>query len=384
MPTGPGDILHLIRHGQVSTRGDALEVTGLSRMTLTQRLDALFAARLIVEGETTGATGGRRRRSLAFNTRQSHALVAAIDTTHTRIAITDLGGKVLGEDSIDVSVDEGPSEVLDRIVTAVEFLLARHNLDREDLCGLGLSLPGPLDPETGRPSQPPILPGWDAFPIAEHLQATLAGVPILTANDADAAAMGEFAAGYTHVRSLVLVKVSTGIGTGIVIDGRSYTGGDGGAGDIGHVRVSHSDARCQCGMVGCLAAVASGRAVAAELTRLGFPAASGRDVRELLRAGNVEAASLTQQAGRHIGEVMATVVCLLNPQVVLVGGALASASLLAGIRETLYRLALPRATRHMALQLGSLGDDAAIAGLTRLVVDQQFSPDAVNAKLRAT
>ncbi len=105
-------------------------------------------------------------------------------------------------------------------------------------------------------------------------------------------------------------------------------------------------------------------------------------MRELLRAGNADAARLTQQAGRRIGEVMATVVCLLNPEVVLIGGALASAPLLAGIRETLYKLSLPRATRHLTLQLGALGEDAAIAGLTRLVVDHEFSADAVNARLR--
>ena len=169
----------------------------------------------------------------------------------------------------------------------------------------------------------------------------------------------------------------------MVIKGRSYTGVDGGAGDIGHVRVSsRSDALCQCGAHGCLAAVASGRAVAGELTALGFPVASGREVRELLDSGNAGAARLTQQAGRRIGEVMATVVCLLNPEVVLIGGDLASAPLLAGIRETLYRLALPRATRHMALQLGSLGEDAAVVGLTRLVVDREFSASAVNLKLR--
>jgi predicted NBD/HSP70 family sugar kinase len=383
MPTGPGDVLDLIRHGRAGTRGDVLAVTGLSRMTITQRIDALLGAGMIVEGPTTEATGGRRRRSLEFNTSQSHALVTAIDTTHTRIAVTDLGGAVLAEDSIDVAVDEGPSAVLDRIATAAGALLGKHDVDLDRLCGLGLSIPGPVDPESGRPSQPPILPGWDAYPIAEHLQSALPGVPVLTANDADAAAMGEYAAGYTHVRSLCLVKVSTGIGTGIVIDGRSYSGVDGGAGDIGHVRVSpRSDARCQCGLTGCLAAVASGRAVAAELTALGIPASSGREVRQLLQAGNAEAARLTQEAGQRIGEVMATVVCLLNPEVVLIGGALASASLLAGIRETLYRIALPRATRHMALQLGTLGEDAAVAGLTRLVVDQQFSPDVVNAKLR--
>jgi predicted NBD/HSP70 family sugar kinase len=196
--------------------------------------------------------------------------------------------------------------------------------------------------------------------------------------------MGEYAAGNTHVKTLCLVKVSTGIGTGIVIGGRSYTGVDGGAGDIGHVRVSpRSEARCECGMQGCLAAVASGRAVAAELRSLGFEAASGRDVRALLQAGEPDAARLTRAAGKRIGEVLATVVCLLNPEVVLVGGALASAPLLAGMRETLYRIALPRATRHMALHLGSLGEDAAVAGLTRLVVDREFSPDTVNARLRA-
>lgn len=382
MPHGPGDVLNLIRHGRARTRGDVLELTGLSRMTIAQRLAALLAEDMIVEGEDPAATGGRRRRSLVFNTSQSRVLVASVDTTHTRIAITNLGGNVEAEDQIEASVQEGPSHVLDQIAAAMAALLERSGMRPTDLCGSGISLPGPVDPTSGRPSQPPILPGWDAYPVAEHLQAGLPGVPVLTANDADAAALGEYAAGYTHTTSMCLVKVSTGIGTGIVINGQSYTGADGGAGDIGHVRVSSpSDALCQCGAHGCLAAVASGRAVAAELTALGVAAASGREVRELLRAGNAEAARLTQQAGRQIGEVMATVVCLLNPEVVLIGGAMASAPLLSGIRETLYRVSLPRATRHMTLQLGSLGDDAAVVGLTRLVVDSQFSAEAVNQRL---
>jgi predicted NBD/HSP70 family sugar kinase len=384
VPSGPGDVLDLIRRGRATTRGDVLEATGLSRMTISQRLDTLLNAGMIVEGQTSEATGGRRRRSLVFNTSQSHVLVAAIDTTHTRIAVTDLGGAVLGEASIDVSVSAGPSTVLDRIVLAIGAVLDKQSLDPNNLCGLGLSLPGPIDPVSGRPSQPPMMPGWDAYPVAEHLQPAVPRVPILTANDADAAAMGEYAGAYSHVKSLCLVKVSTGIGTGIVIGGRSYSGVDGGAGDIGHVRVSPpSEARCQCGMHGCLATVASGRAVAAELRSLGFEAASARDVRALLQSGEPEAARLTRVAGKRIGEVIATMVCLLNPEVVLVGGALASAPLLAGMRETLYRLALPRATRHMALQLGLLGEDAALAGMTRLVVDEQFSPNAVNTRLQA-
>src|SRR3954454_23698165 len=325
MPTGPGEVLSLIRHGRALTRGDVRDVTGLSRMTVAQRLDALLDAGIIVEGDTQEATGGRRRRSLNFNTLQSRALVAAVDTTHTRIALTDLAGSIQAQHELEVPVRDGPVAVLDKIAAEMAALLGLACVTPDDLCGAALSLPGPIDPESGRPSQPPILPGWDAYPVAEHLQAGLPGVPVLTANDADAAALGEYAVGKTGARSLCLVKVATGIGTGIVIDAHSYTGADGGAGDIGHVRISpRSEALCQCGMHGCLAAVASGRAVALELAALGYPASSGREVGELLRAGNADAARLTQQAGRRIGEVMATVVCLLNPEVVLIGGALAS------------------------------------------------------------
>lgn len=383
MTTGPGDIVELIRRGRATTRGDVLEATGLSRMTVSQRVEALVASGIVLDGQPSDATGGRRRRVLVFNHAHSQVLAVAVDTTHTRIAVTDLGGRILADDEIDVAVAEGPSVVLDRISTAVGALLDKLDLAPGDLCGAGLSLPGPVDPASGRPSQPPILPGWDAYPVAEHLQGTLPGVTVHTANDADASALGEYAASYDGVGSLCLVKVSTGIGTGIVIDGRLYTGTDGGAGDIGHVRaLTGSDALCQCGMRGCLAAIASGRAVAASLSELGYPASSARDVRELLQAGNADAAHLTQVAGQRIGEVMATMVCVLNPAVALIGGALASAPLLAGIRETLYRSALPRATRHMSLQLGVLDQDAALVGLTRFVVDHEYSPERLNQLVR--
>jgi len=381
MPTGPGDVFELIRGARATTRGEVRDATGLSRMTVSQRIDALLGEGLIIEGPAGDATGGRRPRSLSFNAAHSLVLTAAVDTTHTRVALTYLSGAILASEDIEVAVEGGPSPTLDAIASACARLLEDTETRLDRVCGMGISVPGPVDPVTGRPSQPPIMPGWDAYPIADHLQATLPGVPVLTANDADAAAVGEHAVGYPNVRALCLVKVSTGIGTGIVIDGKAYRGADGGSGDIGHVRLHHEvSAVCQCGATGCLAAVAGGRAVARQLTDLGVEAASGRDVGELLAQGNALAAQATQDAGRMIGEVMATVVSLLNPEVVVVGGDMASPSLLAGIRETLYRLSLPRATRHLSLQLGSLGNNAAVVGLTRLVVDEQFSVAAVNAR----
>lgn len=383
MVSGPGDVLELVRRGRARTRGDVVDATGLSRLTVAQRVDALLDARLIVEGETTGPTGGRRSRSLLFNGSHSVVAVAAVDTTHARLAVTDLDGAVLAEDSLAVDIADGPVPVLDLLAGGLARLLERHGSSPSALSGIGLSLPGPIDPVTGRPNQPPIMPGWDGYPVADHLSGALGETKVHTANDADAAALGEFAAGHEGARALCLVKVSTGIGAGIVLDGRSYTGADGGAGDIGHVKVEPSSSSvCRCGAHGCLAALASGAAVARQLAELGRPVTHGLEVGELLRAGDPDAGRLTQQAGRRIGEVLAALVCVLNPEVLLVGGALASTPLLTGIRETLYRLCLPRATRHLTLQLGTLGHRAAVVGLTRLVVDRELSAEAVNRRLR--
>ena len=225
------------------------------------------------------------------------------------------------------------------------------------------------------------MPGWDAYPISEHLGDALR-VPVLVSNDADAAALGEQRQAHPDSRSLCFLKVSSGIGTGIVLGGQVYRGTDGGAGDIGHVKIAGYDHLvCQCGAHGCLAAVASGRAVARSLSALGKPATSGSDVGKYLADGDADAGRLTQQAGRVIGEVVATIVSLLNPGEVVIGGMLASAPLLAGVRETLYPRSLPRATRHLTVSQSTLGERAATVGLAALVVDREYSATAVNAAL---
>lgn len=380
MSTGPGAVFELIRHGRARTRGDILESTGLSRMTVAQRVDALLSAELIREAGALRPSGGRRPTQLEFNIEHSVVIAATVDTTHSRTALTDLSGRILAEENIDLAVVDGPEKVLHAIVDSVTRLLERIQVPLSKVCGMGVSVPGPVDPNTATPSQPPIMPGWDAYPIAEHLHDALQ-LPMLVENDANAMAIGEQSAGFSDCPALCLVKISTGIGSGIVIGGQVYRGIDGGAGDIGHVRLAgYPDVLCQCGSYGCLAAVASGRAVAQSLTALGYDAVSGRDVRGLLEQGNVEAMRLTHDAGRRIGDVMATVVCLLNPGVLLIGGDLASSTLLSGVREALYPMSLPRATRNLDVRLAVLGDDAGIVGMTRAVVDKVFARSAVDAR----
>lgn len=377
---GPGDVLELIRERGPLTRGDVLDITGLSRMTVSSRIDALLDAGLIVERGIERVTGGRPSRRLEFNPSHATVIAASVDTTHTTVALTDLAGRVLATERVDVAVADGPDQTLNVIAERAKALLAAAP-GGERVAAIGISVPGPVDPDTGRPSQPPIMPGWDAYPIAEHLGDAL-GVPVLVANDADAAALGEQRAAHPGSRSLCFIKVSSGIGTGIVIGGQVYRGADGGAGDIGHVKIAGNDDKvCQCGAHGCLAAVASGRAVATALTAIGKPAASGTDVGVYLAAGDTDAARLTQEAGRVIGEVVATVVSLLNPAEVVLGGMMASAPLLTGVRETLYPRSLPRATRHLTVSLSTLGADAATVGLAALVVDREYSAAVVDAAL---
>jgi predicted NBD/HSP70 family sugar kinase len=378
--SGPGDVLQLVRRNEANTRRDIQDVTGLSRVTVAQRVDTLLQARLIKESGEGHATGGRRPSRLIFDVRHTALAVATVDTEHSRTAITDLDGNVLASATVEIDIGIAPKTVLTALTASITGLLEPAGLDISQLSGVGISVPGPVDPHTRRPSQPPIMPGWDAYPIADHLAESLP-MPIFVENDADAMAFGEQSTNYPDTASLILVKVSTGIGSGLVISGSLYHGIDGGAGDIGHIRLAGETALCQCGSRGCLAAVASGRAVARRLTELGINATSGRDVRALLDSGNVEALTLTQEAGQKIGEVMATVVSMVNPGVLVVSGDLASTALLGGLRETLYPRSLARATRNLDVRLTTLGEDAGIVGMARIVTDSLFSAAAINTRL---
>jgi predicted NBD/HSP70 family sugar kinase len=380
--SGPGDVFQLIRLDEANTRKDLQLITGLSRMTVAQRVDSLLAAGLIREAGEGDATGGRRPSRLEFDVDRSMIAVASVDTTHSSTALTNLDGTIHTAEVVETAISDGPEAVLNELAASFQRLLEQAGRPLADLAGIGIAVPGPVDPHNGRPSQPPIMPGWDAYPVIEHLQKVLP-VPVFVENDADAMAYGEQSAVYPDCSSLCLVKVSTGIGTGVVINGTVYHGVDGGAGDIGHIRLAGETALCQCGSRGCLAAVASGRAVAEALTARGVTAQSGRDISRLVAEGSVDTLSLIHEAGLRIGEVMATVISVVNPGVLVISGDLASSALIGGIRETLYPRSLARATRNLEIRLSALGEDAGLIGMARLVVNHLYSADQVNSRLLA-
>jgi predicted NBD/HSP70 family sugar kinase len=386
-----GHLLELIRSGQASTRGELQALTGLSRSTVGQRLDQLFAAGWLVSTPGQLSTGGRPSFRLAFDTGHAIVLCADLDATHAHAAVLDLAGTVLAERNGELRVSDGPEPVLDALAVWFAELLADSGRPAGAVCGVGLSVPGPVEFDSGLVIRPPIMPGWDAYPIRERLRGALAtragthpALPVLVDNDANLMALGEQRRGWPECSTFMLVKVSTGIGAGVVVDGHAFRGIDGGAGDLGHIRLhDRADARCMCGSYGCLAAVASGRAVAGQLADLGVPAVSGADVRRLLDSGQPDAVRLAREAGQRCGEVLATAVTLINPGVLMIAGDLAETHFLTGVRELLYQRALPRTTRNLQVVTSHLGDQAALVGAAAMLVEHLYAPRQADERLAA-
>ncbi|MEV7884071.1 ROK family protein [Streptomyces sp. NPDC002817] len=386
-----GDLLELVRSGRAITRGALQQATGLSRATVGQRLDRLFRAGWLREGAggpVDSPLGGRPSITLEFDDAHAVVLVADLDTRHARAAVLSLTGELLAEHSGTLVIEDGPDVVLGELGRWFAELLEKAGHRAGEVCGIGLAVPGPVDSESGRVVQPPMMPGWDGYDIRGRLARSFtehtgaAPVPVLVDNDANLMAYGEQRTSCPDCSAFVLVKVSTGIGAGVVVGGSIFRGIDGGAGDIGHIRVG-ADALCRCGSRGCLAAVASGGAVARRLAEAGVPAASGSDVRDLLTAGHPEAAALAREAGRQVGDVLATVVTLLNPGVLMIAGDLAGTAFLTGVRELLYQRALPRSTAHLDVVTSRLGERAGLVGAGVLVVEHLYAPERVEERLAA-
>jgi glucokinase len=212
------------------------------------------------------------------------------------------------------------------------------------------------------------MPGWDSYDVVGHLGDKLDG-PVLVDNDVNMMALGEHATEYAGVEHLLFVKVATGIGAGVISGGRLHRGAQGAAGDIGHIQAPGQTELCRCGNTGCLEAVASAAAIAAQLQDQGIDARTSQDVVTLVRSGNPAATRAVRQAGREIGTVLAACVSLLNPAAIVVGGSLSQAgdSLLAGIRETIYARSLPLATTELKVVASRTGPGAPLRGAAVMV-----------------
>jgi predicted NBD/HSP70 family sugar kinase len=382
---GTGEIFQILRDGHARTKAELAELTGLARSTVALRVDALLASDLLRPAGEAASTGGRPPARVAFNARAGIVLAVDLGATHATVAVADLAGVILDARTRTVDIGDGPESLLDTILGDGTELLATASAEGLPLLGVGIGVPGPVEHSTGRPTNPPIMPGWDRFDVPGYVQRTF-DVPVLVDNDVNILALGEQATSWPQVDDLIFVKVSTGIGSGIIAGGQLQRGAQGSAGDMGHVQVpTGAGSSREPGDDRDLEALASGSALAIALREAGHDVHSASDVVDLVRAGNAAAIEATRQAGRDVGEVLATVVNLLNPSIIVLGGSIARAGehLLAGVREVVYRRSIPLATQHLAIVQSQAGDRAAVLGAAIMVAREVLSPGNVDAYVAA-
>jgi glucokinase-like ROK family protein len=380
-------ILALLRDEGPLSRVQLADRMSVSRTTIAAEVARLAELGLAQETGHAASRGGRRSTmvDLADDIR---FVGIAIGATAMSVGVTDGRVTVLAKRSIASDIRQGPEPVLATALTEVRKLLAELGVDR--VMGAGIAVPGPVDFHRGVPVSPPIMPGWDGYPVRDAVAREL-GCPAILDNDVNAMAMGEQHSGVARsAADFLFVKIGTGIGCGIVVDGELYRGVDGCAGDIGHIRVEEFGPTCACGNTGCLEAFSGGAAIARDATAAARDGRSpalaalleekgqltAADVGVALSQGDAQAVQLIRDSGRRVGQVLATLVSFFNPGLIVIGGGVTGLghALLAEIRGVTYRRSLPLATGNLPIVLSELGDEGGVVGAARLISSSVFAP----------
>ena len=369
-------VIDALRDEGLISRAEIARRTGLSRSTVSSLVSELQADGLVIErpepAAAHGDQGGRPPILLSFDASAGVAVGIDFDHHHVRVAVSDLSSRILAEREQQLDTDHAAHEGLDAAAELVGELLAEAGVDEARVIGAGMCLPGPVHRPTGVVGSTAILPGWVGVAAADEMHERL-DLPILVDNDANLAALAEAAFGAGRdAKDLVYLMISSGIGAGLVLNGRLYRGAEGLAGELGHVLVDADGPVCRCGNRGCLETVAGTDALAELLRRSHGDGLDGRAIVRLAREGDLGCRRVIADAGRAIGKAAATLVNVLNPELLIVGGDLSEAGelLLDGVRESLDRSALPTAVQAAEVVAGSLGDRAEVLGAIALVLSE--------------
>ncbi len=364
-----GSLLELIRSTGGLSRQQLLSATGMSRATLYERLETLLRRGLVYEAESLGATGGRRSRKIRFDDRGRVILAFALGQTHATVSVTDTEGRQLRTRSVAHRISDPADTVLPPLLELGARLLAEQS--DELLTGVGVSLPSPVEAATGHVVHSTTIPGWPPDAVVAAMSGRWP-VPLVVENDARTAALGERR---TDDETVVYIKVATGIGCGIVVDGSILHGAHGAAGDIGHIRMASDGPVCSCGRYGCLATFSSGRSLARRLAPRGYPTLEAISA----AAGEPEVARALEAAATVLGRALATTVTTINPDRLVLGGTIGTLpSFVDRVRVQVLDDVVERIARGLTVEGGAAGDDAALQGLTTLVMRRVFAPAAVD------
>ncbi|MGB8212175.1 MAG: ROK family protein [Anaerolineales bacterium] len=342
----------------------------LTRAAVTAIVSDLLGSGIIRESESIFSQSGRPPVVLEIDPSRGYVIGIDLGASHISLLVADMAAHIVDEIEAPLNIQDGPKICLDQADQLIQDILAKTNLALKDILAIGVGVPGPIVSDAGMVLAPPIMPGWDQFPIRDTLEKKW-GRPVSLNNDAELGALGEWAAGAGRGESnLAYIKVGTGIGCGLLLDGKIYRGITGSAGEIGHLTIDENGPLCACGNHGCLEAFAGGRAIAQQAmdaiqkgqrTRLASFQSDGtitaQQVATAARQGDLVAQQILSQAGAHIGIALAGLVNLFNPGMVIIGGGVSQNGdiILEPIRQVVNRRSLPAATRVVRITTAMLG-----------------------------
>lgn len=376
-------IVNLVRTGEATTRPEIGKVTGLGRGVVSQRVDQAMQFGFLKDGDFGASSGGRAPRTLRFDSEQGVLIICALSAQRIRIGITDLDGQILKHTQRNWDIAQGPAKTIKELFKHIDAALPK---DTAPVWGVVIGLPGPVDFASGRPSAPPLMPGWNGFDIRTPFEQRF-NAPVWVDNDVNLLAMGERARRRDSSVDLIYCKIGSGIGAGLLSQGAIHRGANGAAGDIGHVRIPDSTAQCRCGKVGCLEAVGGGWALVREAEQAIKDGSDGplaalakkqaltlESISIAAQAGDPVAIALIQKSAHVAGETVSTLVNLFNPGVIVFGGAIASAGelFLADVRQRIYERSMPLATRDITITLSVNDELEPLRGGVELAIEQLF------------
>ncbi|MFN8449069.1 MAG: ROK family transcriptional regulator [Anaerolineae bacterium] len=379
------------------SRTELAEHLGYSRALISGVVKELVDRAILTEGREADSTGGRRAKMLCLNSGFGYLIGIDMGATSLEIAVADFSGAHLLRRSEQIDVRDGPGVILDRLAVVVAEMLAELHIPADRVISVGIGVPGPVDFARGILIAPPIMPGWERYPIRERLRQTFPTATIVVDNDVNVMALGELRGGAgKDVENFIYVKIGTGIGCGIVVRGSIYRGSSGCAGDIGHIQADRQGPVCHCGNVGCLEAMASGSAIARRASEAAHDSSSpvlaryladgavltAEHVGRAARSGDEVAMGIIKSSGMLIGEVLAGVVNFYNPSLIVIGGGVAKigTQFLTTIRRGILSRSLPLSTQHLRIDYSSIGDDAGVIGAVALALEYVFIPEAAATK----
>jgi glucokinase-like ROK family protein len=371
--------LDLIRFAPTGiSRTDLADQMGLTRAAVTIIVNDLLENNIILEAESRASPSGRPPVVLEINPKRG--LVAAVDmgATHISIALADFSAKIVEEAFFSFDIQNGPQECLAEANRILHTLLDRCGIDLSKLMAVGVGVPGPVSTDDGTVISPPIMPGWDGYPIRDTLEKEW-GCPVSLNNDAELGALGEWAYGAGRgERNLAFIKVGSGIGAGLIINQQIYGGTTGSAGEIGHLTIDENGPLCTCGNRGCLEAFAGGHAIALQakklvesgkrtlLSSVPYENLTAQEVAKAARRGDLPSQEIIMRAGTFIGIAIAGLVNLFNPGAVIIGGGVAQSGdlLTTSIRQAVRERSLRASEQNVHIATAMLGRRSSLMGAT--------------------